>query len=204
MLTGYYPYLGDKKMSNNIQNIETPFLDAIKRNTGLTIAAGVVTLLMGVLAIGSPFVAGASLAVMVGILLIIGGISQLVFAFKVGGGLFTIILGVLTVVAGGYMVSNPGAALATLTIFLAIYLIASGILESVVAFQVKPAEGWGMAMFSGILSVLLGLMIWNQFPLSGAWAVGILLGVKLVFSGLTLLMFGIAARGATKELSGMS
>jgi uncharacterized membrane protein HdeD (DUF308 family) len=196
--------MGDKKMSNNIQNIETPFLDAIKRNTGLTIAAGVVTLLMGVFAIGSPFVAGASLAVMVGVLLIIGGISQLVFAFKVGGGLFTIILGVLTVVAGGYMVSNPGAALATLTIFLAIYLIASGILESVVAFQVKPAEGWGMAMFSGILSVLLGLMIWNQFPLSGAWAIGILLGIKLVFSGLTLLMFGIAARGAAKELSGMS
>lgn len=187
-------------MTDDIQNIETPFLDAIKRNTGLTIAAGIVILLMGLFAMGSPYVAGASLAVMVGVMLIIGGISQLVFAIKAGSGLLSIILGVLTVITGGYMVSNPGAALATLAIFLAIYLIASGILESVVAFQVKPAEGWGMALFSGLLSVLLGLMIWSQYPLSGAWAIGILLGVKLVFSGLSLLMFGIAARRTINKL----
>ena len=125
-------------MSQEIQAIGTPFLDAIKKNTGLTIAAGVVMLLMGIFAMASPLVAGASLAVMVGVLLLIGGVSQLVFALKAGSGLFAIILGVLTVIVGGYMVSNPGAALATLTIFLAAYLIVSGIFETVISFQKDP------------------------------------------------------------------
>lgn len=188
-------------MSHDLQNTETPFLDAIKKNTGLTIAAGVITLLMGLFAMGSPLVAGASVALMVGVLLIIGGITQLGFAFKAGSGIWAIILGLLTVIAGGYMVSNPGAALATLTIFLVAYLVVSGVFEAIIAFQVKPAEGWGWAMFSGILSILLGLMFWSQFPISGAWAIGILLGVKLFFSGLSLLMFGISARRVVKNVS---
>ena len=186
-------------MSQEIQGIGTPFLDAIKKNSGLTIATGVVMLLMGIFAMASPLVAGASLAVMVGILLLIGGVSQLVFAFKTGSGLFAIILGVLTVFAGGYMVNNPGAALATLTIFLAAYLIVSGVFEVVIAFQVKPADGWGWTLLSGTLSVILGLMFWSQYPLSGAWAIGILLGIKLLFSGLSLLMLGMAARSAVKN-----
>jgi len=188
-------------MSEGIQNIQMPFLEEIKKNAGLTIAMGVILLLMGFLAMGSPLVAGLSVAMMVGIVLIIGGIGQLVFAIKTGKGLLTIILGVLTVLLGGYMLSNPGAALASLTIFLAIYLIVSGLLEAVMAFQVRPVKGWGWALFSGIISVVLGAMIWSQFPLSGAWAIGILLGVRLFFSGWTLLMFGIAARGATSELA---
>ena len=188
-------------MSQDLQTMDTPFLDAVKKNTGLTIAAGIIVLLMGIFALGSPFVAGVSVALMVGILLIIGGISQLLFAFKAGGGIWAIILGILTVVAGGYMVSNPGAALATLTIFLAAYLIVSGIFEAIIAFQARPAEGWGWALFSGILSFVLGFMIWNQFPLSGAMAIGILLGVKLVFSGMSLMMFGFAARRVMKDVT---
>jgi uncharacterized membrane protein HdeD (DUF308 family) len=181
--------------------IESPFMEEIKKNTGLTITMGVIVLLMGFLAMGSPFIAGASIAVAVGLMLIVGGVGQLVFAVKAHTGVMSIILGALTVIAGGYMVSNPGAALATLTLFLAIYLIVSGIFEALMAFQVRPVNGWGWAMFSGVMSVLLGGMIWSQFPLSGAWAIGILIGVKLVLSGWTLIMFGLVARGVVKELA---
>ena len=191
-------------MPQDIQDIGTPFLDAIKKNTGLTIAAGVVMLLMGIFAMASPLVAGKSLVVMIGILLVIGGVSHLLFGFMLRGGLFSIILGILTVIAGGYMVSNPGSGLGTLTIFLAAYLIVSGIFEVILAFQIKPAQGWGWELFSGVLSVILGLMIWNQYPLSGEWAIGILLGIKLFFSGLTLLMFGMAARSVVMNLPGKS
>ena len=97
------------------------------------------------------------------------------------------------------MVMNPGAALASLTIFLAVYLIVSGVCEAIAAIQARPLEGWGMALFSGILSLLLGAMIWSQFPLSGAWAIGILIGVKLFFNGLSLLLFGLAVRSAAQE-----
>lgn len=191
-------------MSQDIQITETPLLDAVKKNTGLTIATGVIMIFMGLLAMGAPLVAGASLAVMVGVLLIIAGVSETVFAFKAGSGILTIILGVLTVIAGGYMVANPGAALAALTIFLAAYFLVSGVFEAIMAFQARPSQGWGWALFSGILSVILGLMIWNQYPLSGAWAIGILLGVKLLFSGMTLMMFGIAARSTVNQLKDAS
>ena len=86
------------------------------------------------------------------------------------------------------MVANPGAALASFTFLLALYLIISGIFETLVSFQVRPVKGWGWALFSGIISVLLGFMIWSQFPLSGVWAIGILIGVRLFFRGWPLLM----------------
>ena len=188
-------------MSQEIQNINTPFLEEIKKNSGLTIAIGVIVLLMGFFAMGSPLIAGLSVTLMVGVMLIIGGIAQLVFAIKSRSGIFAIIIAVFMAIVGVYMIMNPAAALASLTIFLAAYLIMSGIFEALLAFQVKPAKGWGWELFNGIISLLLGAMIWNQFPISGAWAIGILFGVKLLFSGWTLIMFGLAARGMATEAS---
>ncbi len=185
-------------MPQDNQQIQTPFLDAIKENAGLTIAVGALVMLLGFLVMASPLVAGISVALMVGVMLVIGGIGQLVFAFKTGQGIFAIILGVLTIIIGGYMVSNLNVALAALTLFLAAYLIVSGISETMMSFQARPVKGWGWALFSGILSVILGIMIWAQAPLSGAWAIGILIGIRLFFSGWTLLMFGFAARGVAK------
>lgn len=187
-------------MSQDIQNIESQFLEDIKNNSGFTIAAGIIVLLMGMLAMAAPLVAGLSVAMMVGVILIIGGAGQLAFAFKTSKSVFAIIIGVLTVIVGIYMIMNPAEALVSLTIFLAIYLIVSGIFEALMAFQVKPVKGWGWALLSGILSLILGAMIWSQFPLSGAWAIGILIGIKLFFSGMSLIMFGLMARAATKEL----
>ncbi len=186
------------------QAIQSQFLEEIKKNAGLTIWIGVVILLLGIFAMASPLVAGKSVAMIVGVLLIIGGLGQLLFAFKTDMGVLAVILGGLTVALGGYMLANLGTALAAMTIFLTLYLIVSGILDSIFAFQIKPANGWGMVLFSGLLSVLLGILIWSQFPLSGAWAIGILLGIRLFFTGSVLVMFGLAARGAVKELASTS
>jgi uncharacterized membrane protein HdeD (DUF308 family) len=181
-------------MFANNQMTQAQFQENIQRNSGLIIATGFLLLMMGMFAMGSPLVAGLSLAMMVGTTLIISGIGQLSFAFKAGKGIFSFVLGALTVVIGCYMFSRPGAVLGSLTLFLALYLVISGIFEAMMYFQFRPVKGWGFAMFSGILSILLGIMIWNQFPLSGIWAVGILIGVRLFFNGLTLLMLGFAAR----------
>jgi len=186
-------------MSQEMKNIDSAFLNEVKKNSGLTIAVGIIVVLMGVFAMGSPFIAGVSLAIAVGFMLIIGGVGQLVFALKARAGLFSIILAFLTIIAGGYMVSNPGVALATMTMVLAIYLVISGVFEVMMSFQIKPVRGWGWALFSGVVSVLLGAMIWSQFPVSGVWTVGTLIGIKLFFSGWTLLMFGFTARAAVKE-----
>ena len=187
-------------MSESTQNERTEILGEVRKNSGLTMAMGVLLLLMGILAIGSPFVAGMSVVLTVGILLVIGGVGQLVFSLIARAGIFSLIIAVLTVIVGGYMLANPGIALASLTIFLAAYFIVSGIFEALLAFQARPANGWGWSLFSGIVSVILGIMIWRQFPVSGAWAVGILFGVRLVLGGWTLIMFGSVARGAAKAL----
>jgi uncharacterized membrane protein HdeD (DUF308 family) len=185
-------------MSQEIQNTDSMFLEEIKKNSGLTLAAGIVVLLMGIFAMGSPFIAGVSLAIAVGFILIFGGAGQLVFALKARAGLFSIILAVLTIIAGGYMVSNPGVALATMTMVLALYLVISGFFEVMMALQIKPVKGWGWVLFGGVISLLLGAMIWSQFPVSGAWTIGTLIGIKLFFSGWALLMFGLTARSAVK------
>jgi len=178
--------------------METVFAQEIKKNTRLVMIIGGVLLLVGLLAMGSPLVAGLSLALMVGIILLFAGIGQLLFAIKTGNSLLNILIGILTLIIGIYMVFNPGSALGSLTIFLAIYLLVSGIFEIIMALQIRPVNGWFWALFSGIISTLLGAMIWNQFPLSGAWAIGILIGIRLFFSGWTLLMFGITARAIQK------
>ncbi len=188
-------------MSEIDQNIRSQFLDEIAKHSGLTIMMGVIVLIMGMLALGVPLVAGLSVALAVGVLLIVGGIGQLVFAFKGRTGVWSIIIGILTVVVGGYMVANPGVALESLTIFLAAYFIVSGIFEVVLSFQAKPASGWGWALFSGIVSVVLGFLIWSQFPFSGAWAVGILFGIRMIFAGWTLIMLGTAAKAVAKGLA---
>ena len=181
-------------MSNNSQMIQAQFQEDIQKSSGFILVSGILLLLMGMFVMGSPLVAGVSLAMMIGIMLIISGIAQLSFAFKFGKNLSAFVLGALTVVIGGYMASRPGAALASLTLFLAMYLIISGSFEVMMSFQLRPIKGWGLAAFSGATSMLLGIMIWNQFPLSGAWAIGILIGVRLIFSGLTLVLLALAAR----------
>ena len=190
-------------MTEQLGSTEKEFLDRVKQNSGLVMTLGVILLIVGTLAIFSPLVAGLSIAISIGILLILGGVSQLFFAFKAGSfgkGIWTFILGLLTVIIGVVMISQPGTALATLTLFLAAYFIVEGIFEIIGAFQIKPVKGWGWTLFSGILSLLLGIMIWRQFPLSGAWAIGILVGIKMIFSGWMLIAFGSAAKQVAKDV----
>lgn len=191
-------------MAQEISTIGKAFLEGIKESAGVAIVVGVVLVVAGFLAIGSPFVAGMSVSVFVGAMLLIGGIGQLAFAFKAGSfgkGLLSFIVGLVTVVAGLIMITRPVAGLASLTIFLAVYFFVTGIVESFWAFQIKPAKGWGWSLFSGIVTVLLGLMIWRQFPISGVWAIGTLVGIRMLFSGWTLIMFGSAARGVVKGVA---
>ncbi len=188
-------------MSPQIPAKQTQFWQELNKNTTSVMFMGFIILLMGIFAIAAPLVTGLSLAIMVGIIFIIGGVGQLVFAFKSGKGVLTFLTGVLTVLIGGYMLGNPNATLASLTLFLAAYLIVSGLAHAVMALQVRPVKGWGWALFNGFISVLLGVMIWNQFPLSGEWAMGTLLGINLLCSGWTLIMFGTAARNNQKILT---
>ena len=189
-------------MTNAVEAVDQEMLGTIKRHAGVGIAVGVLAVIAGVCAILSPLVAGLSVAIAVGVLLIVSGVSRLFLAFKMGSfrhGLLVFVLGVLSIVAGGYMVARPGMALATLTLVLAAYLFVDGIFEIVWAFRLRPIKGWGWTLFSGIAALVLGIMIWRQFPVSGVWAVGTLVGIHMIFGGSSLASVSSAARSAAKE-----
>ena len=174
----------------------------IKSGSGWMIAYGVILLILGVLAIGSPFIVGISTAILVGSFALVAGILQCVHAFKCssfGWGLWTFVLGLLTVVAGGLMIAHPLMGLTFLTLMLVVYFLAEGIFEILHAFQVRPVQGWGFMLFNGIVSVLLSYLIWRQWPVSGAWAVGLLVGMKILFTGWATIGIGIGARALTAE-----
>ena len=164
--------------------VAAPLANAVKKDSTALLVLGIITIIIGMAAMITPLVAGVAVALMIGILLIGAGILRTVFAFKCkswGKGILVFLLGLLTLLVGLYMVARPGVALATLTLFLAAYFVVDGIIEIIEAFDLKPLEGWGWMLFGGIVSLLLGFMIWKQWPVSGAWAIGILVGIKLLF-----------------------
>ena len=175
-------------------------IERIRKNTTWAIIVGIVLIIGGIIAMVSPVIAGISVALMVGWLLAIGGVFQVLFAFRARAGFLAIVLGLLTLAAGVYMILNPEVAIATLVMFMAIYLLLSGISEAIIAFAARPEEGWGWLLFSAITSILLGGLMFTQFPVAGAMAIGILLGLKLLFTGLMMLMIGMKVRKVTKRV----
>ncbi len=185
-----------------VESVVSDLARSLKANARWAMISGIIMVVAGMFAIVSPFVAGLSITIMVGVILGVSGVSQCFLAFKAGAlrkGLIIFIVGVLMAIAGFYLMGQPLAGLATLTILLMSYLLVTGVLEIVVAFQLKPAVGWGMELFNGILTLLLGILLWRQFPLSGAWAIGILFGIKLMMSGWTFIFIGRSVKKAGVE-----
>ena len=172
--------------------------EAKKVSTGIKIW-GWIVMIMGILALASPFVSGVAVVYMVGAMLVIAGISRLIEAFQ-GGGFWEGLLGVITAVAGVITIAHPLLGLATLTMVLIFYFMMLGISEIVGAFQIRPEQGWGFLLFSGIVSLVLSFMLWNQWPLAGTWAVGVLVGVQLIFSGMTMITLGSAVKRIGEEI----
>ena len=184
------------------QNIAANFIEAIQAHARVAVIAGLIMLLCGFLAVAAPLAAGVSITLLVGLLLTAGGIAQCLLAFRVGAlgkSLLVLLVGMCTIFAGTFMLSQPIEGLEAITLFLAVYFLATGIFELIAAVQMRASAGWGWMLFNGVVTLILGLIIWRQFPLSGAWAVGILFGLKLIMGGWWLIMLGRAASNATQN-----
>ncbi len=162
---------------------------------------GVIAIILGMLAMLAPGLTGLSIALLLGFVVLAAGIVRIIWAFQAGSfvkGLFSFALGGLTLICGILLVANPLFASGVLTIILALYFIIDGIFEIAAGIRRRAEYGWGWLLFGGIVSLLLGLMIWAQYPLSGVWAMGILIGIKLFFIGLIMITGGSAARAIAK------
>ena len=171
--------------------------ESIRNNGSVLILLGAGLVLCGLVAMGSPAFTGTMVTVLIGSMIAVGGILQIVFAIKTRSGgtsWVRFVAGILTLIAGVVILSNPMATLAFLTLLMVIYFLVFGVSEMSVAWQLRPLSGWGFTFFSGLMSVVLAILIWRQWPVSGLWAIGLLVGIKILFTGVSLIALGMAAR----------
>ena len=179
-------------------------LTSAKRFTGWYIVAAVLFIILGVFAIIEPAVAGLGVALLVGWLLVFGGIAYLIGAFYGGGAksvIFHVLAGIVFVLGGLYFVSHPLLTLSSLTLFLASMIIVAGIFEIIAYFRIQGAQASGWMLFNGIVALILGGLIWFHWPSSTVWAIGTLVGVNLLLTGITRLMLGMAGRDVIRRVS---
>jgi uncharacterized membrane protein HdeD (DUF308 family) len=162
-----------------------------------SIVLSVLMMVSGGLAILIPPIAGLTVTVVFGWLLVFTGVLHLGFAWsgdRAAGILGEVLLAALYGAIGFYLLARPAAGLASLTLAIAVYLFAKGLLEGAIAFKLRPLPGSGWLLFDGILTVAIAAMIGAAWPASTAWAVGVLVGVALFCGGLARLMVSVAVR----------
>jgi uncharacterized membrane protein HdeD (DUF308 family) len=149
----------------------------------------------GFLAIAVPQAAGIAVNILVAWLLVFSGAAHLVFGWHTrttGGMLWELLLGVLYIFIGAYLLFHPVAGLASLTLALAIYLFAEGVLELILSFRIRmPGSRW--LLFDGIITLILSVLIWRTWPSSTEWVIGTLVGISMLFSGISRLMLSLGA-----------
>ncbi len=169
----------------------------IKKASGWFIGMAVVFILLGMMAIIEPGVAGLAVTILIGWLLVFGGAAHLIAAFSGGGAgrvLWQVLIGILYIVGGVYFLMHPLMGLGTLTLFLALIILAEAVFEIIAYFRMRGHGGSGWLLVNALITLLLGGLIWLHWPSSSVWAIGTLVGVNLLITGFSRLMFGLAAR----------
>jgi uncharacterized membrane protein HdeD (DUF308 family) len=172
-------------------------MDVLQRGWRWLLGLGAFLSALGVLLIVAPAVGTLAVDLLVGWFLMVGGVAQLIHAFMTKawrGFLLELLSGVLYVLVGILLVFYPMAGVEALTLLLAVFLAVEGLVRIGMALRVRPNQGWRWLLFGGIVTVILALLIWSQWPSSALWVIGLLVGINLLFTGWSLCMVAMAAR----------
>jgi uncharacterized membrane protein HdeD (DUF308 family) len=168
------------------------------------ILLGIGLILLGGLSIYAPQQSGLTVGILVGIFLVFSGLFRTVFfwiATSWGSAILRLLMGLLAVVAGIVMIADPVLGLHAVTIVAIAYLIIDGVTQILFALRLPPGAGGIWILLGGALSVVLGVLIWREWPFSGDQAIGILIGVKLIMDGIVLIALASVARAAGAAIS---
>jgi len=181
--------------------LKEEFLNSLKSASKKVTIFAVVLIVLGVLSILLPAYIGLTITVIIGILFVIGGALRTIFAFITtswGSAILRFLFGLVMLLGGIWLIANPEMGMTTLTIILAIMFVVDGISEVMFSFFLKPIGGGTIMLLDGIFSIVLGILIFAKWPASGEWAIGLLVGIKLVIDGIALLTLGMVSKKAAQ------
>jgi uncharacterized membrane protein HdeD (DUF308 family) len=176
----------------------------IAANRGWFIFEGVVFVIIGIAAIGFPFIASIATTIFIGALLLIGGIATAIRALGAKGAPYrgsSIALAILTIITGLLLLIFVPAGLLALTLSLAAFFIVQGVFEIIHGVQAKGHHGRGWLIVSGIAGLVVGVLLLLGWPSTAIWAIGTLTGINFIFTGIALLVLASrsTATGARTE-----
>ena len=185
-------------MSNESLFVQRPLLELgqVRRHWGLHLTLGFVLLFLGIVAIAYAMATSLVSVLVFGWLLVGGGLFQGILAFRVqswGGFFLHLLAAVLEIIVGVLVIGSPAEAALGITLLLAVYLLVGGLFRTVGALSLGlPGTGW--AVLGGVVSFLLGLALWRQWPVSGLWFIGMCVGLARLLHGGAWIIFALAVR----------
>ncbi len=168
----------------------------LKKNWLWFVVLGFILMMIGALALGHSCFFTVVGVIGFGYLMLVAGISMLIASFYTGGwgGFFLSVLdGLLNLAVGFILINHPAQAAAVFTLFMAVYFFVDGLFRIFTALSGQCRQ-WGWVLISGAVNFFLGIMIWQEWPFSGVWVIGLFLGVNLLLTGWTYIAVGLAAR----------
>ena len=169
----------------------------MRKAGGWVIVWGVALIVAGIVAIVEPAVAAVATALLLAWLFLISGIIELIYAYQQrahDGLAWKVISGLISLALGIYMLAFPIASIASLALLIGAFLFASGVSSVLLAFKLRPRQGWGWVLFDGVLSIVIAIMIASGWPQNSIGFVGILVGFCLISGGVWRIMLGRALR----------
>ncbi|MGD0415902.1 MAG: DUF308 domain-containing protein [Terriglobales bacterium] len=176
----------------------------VRQASTWSIVWGMLLIIFGMLAIASPFLAAIAVTGFIAWLIVLAGVVHLILAFHAHGAgslIWKLLVGLAYLFFGGYLIMHPVLGVASLTLVLASLFLIEGILNIVLFFKMRSVAGSSWLLVDGIITLLLGLMIYMQWPSSSAWAIGTLVGVSMILSGATRVMLSLAVRKAVTAIA---
>lgn len=177
----------------------------VKTGTTGSLVLGVLMIVLGFAAISLPLATSLAFAFWIGWLLVGNSIVTLIYAVQTrqeGGFILKLLLFALYLGAGLLLIINPLEGVLTLTLLLGGFLIAEGVSELLLAFQLRSlSSNWRWVLLNAIVTLLIGIVILAEWPLNSPWVVGTLVGVSFITSGFSRVMLSLAIRNALGTLS---
>lgn len=168
----------------------------LQRIWWMLLLLGLISLVLGFVAISATFVTTLASVVVLGILALVASGAEVVHAFVSRNGrgfLLHVLAAVLYLVVGLFMVRDPLQAAAALTLVLAISFLVGGVFRIVLALALR-AFGWQWVLFSGVIDLILGGMIWSEWPEATEWVIGLFVGLDLIFHGWSWMMLALTVK----------